>query len=231
MKVLLQKVEQSPALIRVVPFVLFLALTYLQGHLGEAARYWLYLVKTLVGAWMIAWMWPRVKEMRWNWSGAALFVGVGIFILWVGLDAALKALGLDPAFAKMGKPGPAWNPHVAFGADSALAWGLVMVRTLGSSLVVPPLEEVFYRSFVYRYLMKADFEQVPLSRFAWIPFGITSVLFGFEHYEWLAGLLCGLAFQGLVCGQGRLGDAITAHMITNFLLSVWVIWQNAWHFW
>jgi hypothetical protein len=106
-----------------------------------------------------------------------------------------------------------------------------MVRLLGSSLVVPPLEEVFYRSFLYRYLIKADFEQVSLIQFAWVPFVVTAALFGLEHYEWLAGVLCGLIYQGLVCWKGRLGDAITAHMITNFLLSLWVIWKGAWHFW
>ncbi|MCL5098777.1 MAG: CAAX prenyl protease-related protein, partial [Candidatus Omnitrophica bacterium] len=94
-----------------------------------------------------------------------------------------------------------------------------------------PLEEVFYRSFLYRYLVQADFLQVPLGRFLWLPFLLTSMIFGSTHNEWLAGLLAGLAFQGLVCWTKRLGDAMTAHAITNFLLGLWVIWQGAWHFW
>ena len=60
---------------------------------------------------------------------------------------------------------------------------------------------------------------------------MTSVVFGLEHREWLAGILCGFAYQGLVCWKNRLGDAITAHAITNALLGGWVVWRGAWHFW
>jgi len=31
--------------------------------------------------------------------------------------------------------------------------------------------------------------------------------------------------------ENRLGDAMTAHAITNFLLGVWVVWRHAWNFW
>ena len=62
------------------------------------------------------------------------------------------------------------------------------VRVIGSVLVVPPMEEVFYRSFIYRYLVRPDFQSVSLGHFAWMPFLITSLLFGFEHREWLAGI-------------------------------------------
>jgi CAAX prenyl protease-like protein len=114
---------------------------------------------------------------------------------------------------------------------SARAWLFIGVSMLGSALVVPPLEEVFYRSFVYRYLTRSDFLAVPVGTYAWVLFVVTSVVFGFEHYQWLAGILCGFAYQGLVCWKKRLGDAMTAHAITNFLLGVWVIEKGAWGFW
>ncbi len=114
--------------------------------------------------------------------------------------------------AKAGSP---WNPHAQFGQGSALAWLFITVRLGGSTLVVPPLEEVFYRSFLYRYIIKADLQSVPLGTFHWTAFLATSALFGLEHHEWLAGILCGFAYQGLVCWKGRLGDAMTAHAITN----------------
>ena len=53
----------------------------------------------------------------------------------------------------------------------------------------------------------------------------------FAHREWLAGILCGFAYQGLVCWKKRLGDAMTAHAITNFLLALWVVGRGAWKFW
>ena len=99
------------------------------------------------------------------------------------------------------------------------------------TLIVPPLEEVFFRSFLYRYLIRADFLSLPLGGFVWKPFVITSLVFGLEHREWLAGILCGFAYQGLVCWKRRLGDAISAHATTNFLLGLWVIGKGAWQFW
>jgi CAAX prenyl protease-like protein len=112
-----------------------------------------------------------------------------------------------------------------FGENSALAWLMIVTRILGSTLVVPPLEEVFYRSFLYRYIAKPDFLSVPLNRFLPLPFLATAAVFGFSHNEWLAGILCGAAYQWLVLRKNRLGDAMTAHAITNFLLGVWIVWR------
>ena len=124
-----------------------------------------------------------------------------------------------------------WNPRARYGEASALAWMFIVARGLGSSIVVPPLEEIFYRSFVYRYLTKSDFHSVPLGQFNWSPFLISAAVFGCAHREWLAGILCGMLFQWLVCWKRRLGDAMTAHAITNLLLGIWVVWKDQWHFW
>jgi CAAX prenyl protease-like protein len=64
-----------------------------------------------------------------------------------------------------------------------------------------------------------------------MPFLATSLIFGFEHQEWLPGIVCGFAYQGLVCWKKRLGDAITAHAVTNLLLGLWVVWRGEWKFW
>ena len=197
-------------------------LTLCQEQFDGALRYWLYLVKTVLGVWMI-WVVRRwVPEMRWSFSLEAAIVGVFVFVLWVGLD---------PWYPKLGKAGSPWNPHLTFGQGSLIAWAFVTVRILGSTFVVPLIEEVFYRSFFYRQIIKAEFQSVPLSRLSPFAFLGTSILFGVSHYEWLAGILCGLAYQGLVCWKNRLGDAITAHAITNLLLGCWVVWKEAWHFW
>lgn len=230
---------------RVAPFAIFLFLTWCQGQFGEASRYWFYLAKTLVGAWVIWAARPFIPEMKWNWSWEALGVGIAVFVLWVGLDGLyptvdglikmacplLGQLGFEDWCRTAQTAKAEWNPHSEFGMNSARAWLFVGIRILGSTFVVPALEEVFYRSFLYRYVVQPDFQQVPLGHFGWGPFLITSAIFGFTHQEWLAGILCGFAYQGLVCRRKRLGDALTAHAITNLLLGLWVVWKEAWHFW
>ena len=225
----------SPVVARVAPFLIFVALTLAQGKCGPDSAYWFYLAKTLVGLWLIYEIWPLVTEMRWAFSWEAVVAGVGVFALWVGINgewttqsALWLKLGLSHTPAT---PAAVWNPNTAFGEGSALAWLFILVRILGSSLVVPPLEEVFYRSFVYRYIAKVDFLSVPLNRFLPGPFIATACVFGFSHNEWLAGILCAAVYQGLVIRKNRLGDAMTAHAITNGLLGVWVVWKGAWNFW
>ena len=206
---------------RVAPFVIFLALTFCQGQFGAASTYWFYFAKTLVAVWLIWEMRPLVLEMRWAVSWEAVAIGIGVAVMWVGIDQ------FYPQF----KNSVVWNPRLQFGENSALAWLMIVTRTLGSTLVVPPLEEVFYRSFLYRYLAKVEFLSVPLNRFLPMPFFVTAAVFGLSHFQWLAGILCGLAYQWLVLRKNRLGDAMTAHAITNFLLSLWVVWRGAWQFW
>jgi CAAX prenyl protease-like protein len=219
---LLQKYFRSPATAHVAPFLLFVALTVAQGKFGAESAYWFYLAKTIVGVWLILEMRPFVAEMRWTFSWEAGLVGILVFGIWAGLDSFYPHLSQAKSF---------WNPHSQFGENSALAWLFIAVRILGSTIIVPPLEEVFYRSFLYRYIAEKNFLSVPLEKFLPVPFIATALVFGFAHNEWLAGIFCGAAYQWLVIRKGRLGDAMTAHAITNFLLGAWVVWRGAWNFW
>jgi uncharacterized protein len=220
MQFIIGKLRSTPLIARVAPFFIFAAVTSAQTLFGEEAKYWFYLIRSVVGAWLIWAVWPVVREMRWTFSWEAIAVGVAICVVWVALD---------PFYPKFIKSEAVWNPHLQFGAG--LAWFFIVVRILGSTLVVPPLEEMFYRSFVYRYIVKPDFEKVPLNVVHGVSFLITSVVFGIVHREWLAGIICGLAYQWLAVRRGHLGDAITAHAITNFLLGLWIVYKGAWQFW
>jgi membrane protease YdiL (CAAX protease family) len=238
------KLTQSPTLVRVAPFAVFIGLMLFQDRFGESGRYWIYLAKTLAAAAMLLVVFRHIEELEWRFSWEAVVVGVAVFALWIGLDGryppldALSADYLCPLLQKIGFAkdcsvaiAPRWNPNEAFGINSPLAIFFIVVRIAGSSLVVPMLEEVFFRSLVYRVLAGKDWLAVPLGKFQLMPFVVTSLFFGLEHSEWLAGILCGFAYQGLVIWKGRLGDAVTAHAITNFLLGVWVVWRGAWQFW
>jgi CAAX prenyl protease-like protein len=224
MTALRQLFAKSPALARAVPFVVFLLLSGLQGQFEGPGRYWMYLAKTVAGAWLLWLSWPYVTECRWRLSPLALLAGAAIFGLWIGLEGYYPPL-------QMGKAGDAWNPHVAFGQGSALAWFFIVVRLAGSTLVVAPLEEVFYRSFIYRYIAQKDWLNLPLNRFLPFPFFAAAGLFAVEHVEWLPGLLTGFILQALILRTNRLGDAITAHAVANLLLGLYVLWQGAWKFW
>ena len=105
-------------------------------------------------------------------------------------------------------------------------WVFAGVRIAGSTLLVPLLEEVFYRSFLYRYILAPNWLFTAHNRFNARAFLVTSTVFGLTHQHWLAGIACGMIYQLLVIRTNRIGDAITAHAVTNLLLGVWVITQG-----
>ena len=229
MNALTTRLKASPLLARVLPFVVFLVLTSCQGSLGPESHFWIYLAKCVVGAWMIWVTWPLVSEMRWRISFEALFAGTLVFVIWVALDVQ---------YPKLSQPDDSWNLYDHFDKAPAMYCFFAGVRIAGSTLLVPMLEEVFYRSFLYRYILAPNWMFTAHSSFAVKPFLITSIVFGFTHQHWLAGIACGIIYQLLVIRTNRIGDAITAHAVTNLLLGVWVITKGfgyaekeQWHFW
>lgn len=216
---------------RIAPFVIFLLITSFQGVFGDSSYFWLYAVKTFLGAWMVWVTWDVVKEMRWAFSWEAVVVGVVVFGLWVGLE------GLYPPFLDIfswkipEERETVWNPFEQFGDGSFLGWLFVVIRIGGSSFVVPMIEEVFYRSFVYRWLINEKFEEVSIGHWDKRSFLITNIAFGLVHFEWLPGIFCGLLYQWLVIRKKRIGDAMTAHAITNLLLGIYVVWRGHYYYW
>jgi CAAX prenyl protease-like protein len=222
-----KRMAASPEAARYLPFVIWVLITA-ANLLGGAAMFWSYPVKVVVGAWMVWEMRRFVPELRWTVSWQAVVVGVLIFVAWVGLDPFYPKNNL--LFKDTEES--IWNPFAHYGEGSPVAWTLIVIRIFGMTVLVPPIEEAFYRSLVYRWIIKCDFTKVALNHFDGVALVLVSVLFGAMHFQWLPGIMCGLAYQWLVIRKGHLGDAMTAHAITNFLLGVYVVYQGgeAWKF-
>jgi CAAX prenyl protease-like protein len=229
-----------PEIPRALPFLLFVGLSSLQGKFFSGSEYWLYAVKTLLAGGMLWALRGYIKEMKWAFSWSGLGTGVGIAALWIGLEglvptlselwdrAASAVTGTEP---KPTTPDTPWNPLAFFADYPALGWTFLAIRVLGRSLVVPPLEEVFYRSFVYRSIAGAKFYEVPLGVWHTTAFIVTALVFGLAHPgQWLPAIVCGAAYQLLVIRKKRLGDSMLAHATTNLLISAYAIATGQWHF-
>ncbi len=229
-----------PEVPRGLPFVLFLLVGALAGKVFPGSEYWLYAAKT-IGVGGLLWIWRRrIPEMRWAISIEAIVVGFAIAVLWLGLDGKIPSLGelwdlgrklATGKAADAAKAAEVWNPLAFFRDQPVLGHAFVALRVAGRSLVVPAMEEVFYRSLFYRAIIAPKFVDIPLgtpNARAWI---LTSVVFGACHPEhWLPGILCGAAYQWLVIRRGRLGDAMLAHAVTNLLISAYAIGTGRWEF-
>ncbi len=151
-----------------------------------------------------------------EWIVAAA-VGVLVFVLWIGLDAGWMIIGTPAGF----------DPRDA----GAIDWKLVAVRLAGAALVVPVMEELFWRSFLMRWLARQDFLALEPARAGVRAVGIAAVLFAIEHNQWLAGLLAGAAYSLLYMRSGNLWTAIFAHAVTNALLGSWIVATGNWSYW
>ena len=107
----------------------------------------------------------------------------------------------------------------------------LVARVVGAVVTVPIAEELAFRGYLHRRLIDADFERVSLSTFTWLAFVVSSLLFGVMHGRWLAGTLAGMAYALLLYRRGELGDAISAHAITNAMIAAYVLATGHWLLW
>lgn len=183
--------------------------------------YVLYPLQTLVVGGLLVWAWKKYPAMRVERWGGSVFVGVVGFVLWVGLDPLLVT-----------HPEPPGGFHPWSVAEGWVAWALVGVRLFGAVVVVPVMEEVFWRGCLMRYLIQEDFESVPLGTYAHLSFWGTTAAFAAVHgAQWVLAVPVGILFGWWFIRTKTLGDVILAHAVTNFLLGLYVVVTGRWYFW
>ena len=99
--------------------------------------------------------------------------------------------------------------------------------------MVPFVEEIFWRGFLLRYLIREDFESVPFGTFSWRSFALVTVFFALEHQpaDYPAALLTGALYNWIAIRTRSLSSCILAHAITNLLLGVYIMATRQWGFW
>ena len=135
---------------------------------------------------------------------------------------------MDWGFATFGEI-PGFNPGVY--EDSAVRSMMILARLGGAVLVVPLMEEIFWRSFLIRYAIDSDFTRVALGRFTWFSFIVITILFGLEHHLFLAGMLAGALFNLVLYMTRSIMQCIVSHAVTNLALGIYVLQTGQWHFW
>ncbi len=218
------------ALARVVPFAAFMVLLAVRGAVPEDGSWgidprWLYGVTVLVVGGLLAWFWREYGELVWQTlptlAEAALAVAVGLIVfgLWINLDAP---------WMRLGEPSAGFVPK---DANGQLLWPLIAVRWVGASLLVPVMEELFWRSFLMRWVQSPQFESVVPQQVGLKAVVLSTFVFMLAHTLWLAAIIAGLAYAWLYVRTGKLWVPIIAHAVTNGVLGVWVLQTQRWAFW
>lgn len=202
----------------VLPFAIFAILTIAPAYL-DLNKGLVYSLKTVLTGLCLAWAWKALRnEIHFVFSWTAIISGVLVFFIWIGMDSLYPHIGHSE-----------FNPFQE--ASGNAVYAIIAFRLIGACLVVPVMEEVFWRSFALRFLIKSDFKSVPLGKFSWYSFIIITLLFGFEHHEWLSGIVSGIIYAGILYQSKNLFVPILSHAITNLLLGIYVIYTQQWSFW
>lgn len=216
------------ALVRILPFGLFMLLLALRGAVAGNADIdarWIYGLNVLLVGGLLLWLRREygelVRQLAPNTRELLLAIAVGfiVFVLWISLDAPWMALGEPTA------------SFVPVDAAGQLIWPLIAVRWIGATLVVPVMEELFWRSFLMRWVDNVRFEAVMPQRTTLKAIVLSTFVFTLAHTLWLAAAIAGLAYAWLYVRTGKLWVPIVAHAVTNGVLGVWVVATGNWAFW
>jgi CAAX prenyl protease-like protein len=218
---------------RVIPFALFMGFLALRGQFsveeGEAAKLpfdarWLYAAGVIVVTASLVWFWRQYSELHtWGLSLGQVLLsvvfGVVVFVLWTQLTIPWMTLGEATAgFRPVDENGD-------------LIWALIAFRWVGAALMVPIMEELFWRGFLMRWVDDQDFEKVDPASVTIKAMALSTLVFMLAHTQWLAAIVAGLAYAWLYRRTRSLWAPVIAHAVTNGLLGVWVVLYGYWSFW
>jgi CAAX prenyl protease-like protein len=212
----------------VAPMLVFLAFTQLGAsykHLYPAT----YIAKVVIVPLLLCFYWRHYTRIRWDHWWLGVIVGVVGIFQWVGMQLWLQN---NIGYFKPPKPEDVFNPFAAF-ASPAAAWAFVAVRMIGAVLIVPVMEELFWRDFLWREIISPnDFKLAEVGEFEWPAFLIVAGAFALVHGNWwLTSIVWAMMVGGLLVYTKSLGACIIAHAVTNLLLALYVLkWQD-WAFW
>jgi CAAX prenyl protease-like protein len=204
----------------------FLLLTWVGGHWPNlyAASY---VAKTIAAAAILFYFRNQYTSIRWSYAWLGVLVGILGVVQWVGMEKMI--LHLWPNY-----PRPSvetWNPYEHFRSPGVM-WAFIIVRWMGASLVVPFMEELFWRDYLWRTVIAPnDFKLAGVGEWDWKAVVFVSLLFATVHVQWMTAIGWGLMIAALLVYTRSLGACIIAHGVTNLLLGFFVLWTKNWYFW
>lgn len=219
--------HRNPALPWVLPFAVFMLLLAAGPHLGLSHRAELALRLFAPAAALAVFSW-RILDFRCVSPWMSALLGVGVFFVWVAPDALIPGYRDSVLFQNI-LTGSLKTTLPAEARDDMLA---IAMRVARAALVVPLVEELFWRGWLMRWLVRHDFGQLPLGYYQAGAFWITAALFAVEHGPyWDVGLIAGAVYNGWLVRTRCLGDLFLAHAVTNACLAAFVLWTGRWELW
>ncbi len=163
--------------------------------------------------------------------GSAIVAGVLGLVVWIGLDRLQSVVpGLQQLAQMLQGQRVGFNPF-SEGEPSARQITFAIVRLVELAIVVPLIEEVFWRGFLSRYLISEDFEKVEQGTFTRFSFLLVTLLFASAHTEILAAIAWCAMINVLYARTKNVWACVLMHAVTNGLLGAYILMTKEWHLW
>ncbi len=218
---------RHPAVPYILPFGLFLAFLALKQWLPipEAALYALWVA--VLGTALLTISRPAI-DLKLRYPLTTILLGVAVFFIWIGPDTLFPGYRNHWLFQNSIMGSATASISVAGRSD----WFVLVLRMFRAIVIVAIVEELFWRGWLMRWLIKPDFRSVPLGAYDTKAFWITAALFAAEHGPyWDVGLVTGAIYNVWMVRTRSLGDLIWAHATTNACLCAYVLATHRWEYW
>jgi len=216
----------------ILPMGVFMLFVYL-GTKGQDTPHgntwypWTYVARAaIVGLMLIAFRHAYTK-IRWNHWWLGLLVGIAGFFQWVGMQ-----LFLQKHLAMFKPADDAFNPDLFF-TNPISRYAFIAVRLFGASIVVPFMEELFWRDFGWRSIIAPnDFKLAKVGEWDLKAFLVIPLIFCIVHGNWWpTAIVWALMIGALLAYTKSVGACIIAHATTNLMLGLYVLYSKQWFFW
>ena len=212
-----------PAAAYIAPFAVFIALRWL-----PFPPEWLAPARFVAAAATLAVFSRRVIPRRPSFPIGSIVLGVAVLAIWIGPDLLWHGYR-DSWLFHNGITGIARSSLPVHLKSNPF---FIAVRVLESAILVPVLEELFWRGWLMRWVIRSDFESVPVGQYTALSFWVVALLFASEHGPyWEVGLIAGVAYNWWLVRTRNLADCMLAHAVTNALLAGYVLVFDQWQYW
>lgn len=208
------------------PFAVFIALLGLEHAVSLPPQIFYPIRLSLVGLLLLLLARPYLS-FRPSFPLASLGLGTLVFLIWIAPDVLF-------GYRHFWLFENALTGHAESVLPPALHHNLpfILVRVVGCALLVPVFEELFWRSWLMRWLIKPQFLTIPFGFYERNAFWTVAILFAAEHGPyWEVGLAAGILYNWWAVRTRSLADCILVHAVTNGLLSVYVLISGHWEYW
>jgi len=220
------ELPRHPTAAYVAPFLGYIGLMEAERLAGLPLEV-SYPIRCAVAAALLLLFSRRVVSLRPSRVLASVAIGAGVFLIWIAPDHLFGYrhfwLFENPVVGSAASSlPPALRGNVPF----------LAIRALGSTLLVPILEELFWRGWLMRWLIDSHFLKIPLGAYTPFSFWVVAAMFGSEHGAyWEVGVAAGILYNWWMIRTRSLADCMVAHSITNGLLSAYIMAAGQWQYW